>query len=250
MNDKPPNHTHFGYREVSESEKTRLVGEVFRSVAGKYDLMNDLMSFGAHRLWKRFAAARAAVRPGHKVLDVASGSGDLAAHFAAAAGPRGRVVMTDLSAPMLRRGRGRMLDRGHAGNVWYVRANAECLPFPDDTFDCVSIAFGLRNVTRMERALDSMRAVLVPGGRLMVLEFSRPAPSLAKIYDQYSFKVIPGLGALVAGDRASYQYLVESIRRHPDQETLKGMMLDAGFDKVDYFNLAGGVVALHVGCKY
>ncbi len=242
---------HFGNREVSEAEKSRLVGEVFQSVAGKYDLMNDLMSLGAHRWWKQFAAARAGVTKGDRVLDVAAGSGDLCKLLAGRVGGGGFVVMSDLSDAMLKRGRGRMLDAGLAGNIAFVRADAEQLAFPDNTFDCVSIAFGLRNVTRIPAALASMRRVLRPGGRLLVLEFSRPrSPLLEKIYDAYSFSIIPQLGALVAGDRGSYRYLVESIRKHPPQEELRAMIAAAGFERVEVYNLAGGIVAVHVGCKF
>jgi demethylmenaquinone methyltransferase/2-methoxy-6-polyprenyl-1,4-benzoquinol methylase len=242
--------THFGYREVPEVEKAGLVGEVFRSVANKYDLMNDLMSLGVHRLWKRFAIGQSGVRRGQSVLDVAGGSGDLAALFAERVGREGRVVLSDINAAMLEVGRGRLIDRGIAGNVEFALADAEALPFPDDTFDCVSIGFGLRNVTHIERALASMFRVLKPGGRLLVLEFSKPVlPVLDKVYDAYSFNLLPLLGRVVANDEASYRYLAESIRRFPDQETLKGLMQAAGFERVHYFNLTGGIVALHKGYK-
>lgn len=243
--------THFGYREVPVQEKSGLVAEVFRSVAPKYDLMNDLMSLGMHRLWKRFAIAEAAVRPGQSVLDVASGTGDLAMVFARTVGPAGKVVMTDINEAMLAVGRDRLIDAGIIGNVEYVLADAQNLPFADNEFDCVTIAFGLRNVTDKAAALRSMYRTLKPGGRLLILEFSRPASkALEKLYDLYSFNVIPRLGALVTNDRESYQYLVESIRMHPDQATLKTMMQEAGFEDVDYFNLSGGIVALHKGFKY
>ncbi len=243
--------THFGFREVPESDKAGLVGQVFSSVAGRYDLMNDLMSLGVHRLWKRFAIEQAGVRPGHKVLDVAGGTGDLSAVFAAKVGPGGLVTVADINAAMLEVGRGRLADRGLAGNVEFVQADAEDLPFPDNHFDCVSIAFGLRNVTHMDRALASMFRVLKPGGRLLVLEFSKPVlPGLGAIYDAYSFNILPKLGKLIANDEASYRYLVESIRKHPDQETLKGMIEQAGFERVHYFNLSGGIVALHKGYKF
>lgn len=242
--------THFGFREVPLGTKKALVNEVFRSVSGKYDLMNDLMSLGIHRLWKRFAIQASGVRGGAKVLDVAAGSGDLAAKFARRVGRQGLVVLSDINESMLARGRARLADEGIAGNVEFVRADAENLPFRADYFDCVSIAFGLRNVARMDRALASMWHVLKPGGRLLVLEFSRPrSEGLRKIYDAYSFAVLPRLGKMVVGDEQSYRYLVESIRRHPDQETLQQMMERCGFERVQYFNLSGGIVALHKGFK-
>jgi demethylmenaquinone methyltransferase/2-methoxy-6-polyprenyl-1,4-benzoquinol methylase len=243
--------THFGFREVPESEKDGLVAGVFHSVAGKYDLMNDLMSLGAHRLWKQFATEASGVRGGFRVLDVAGGTGDMAAKFAPRVGRRGQVVIADINSSMLEVGRERLADQGFAGNVDFVQANAENLPFPDDYFDRVSIAFGLRNVTHIDRALSSMFRVLKPGGALLVLEFSRPAvPGLNRLYDAYSFNVLPWLGRVVAQDEGSYRYLAESIRKHPDQETLKGMMQRAGFERVQYFNLTGGIVALHKGYKF
>lgn len=243
--------THFGFQDVPESAKVRLVGDVFRSVAGRYDLMNDLMSLGVHRLWKQFAVAQSGVRAGSRVLDVAGGSGDITALLAPRVGSAGRVVLSDINESMLDVGRARLADDGVVGNVDFVRADAECLPFPEDYFDCVTIAFGLRNVTHIDRALASMFRVLKPGGRLLVLEFSRPVHvPLQKIYDLYSFNILPRLGQVVAGDEASYRYLVESIRRHPDQETLKGMMGRAGFERVEYNNLSGGIVALHKGYKF
>jgi demethylmenaquinone methyltransferase/2-methoxy-6-polyprenyl-1,4-benzoquinol methylase len=243
--------THFGYREVPEAEKPRLVGDVFHSVASKYDLMNDLMSFGVHRLWKQFAVAQSGVRRGQRVLDVAGGSGDLAARFARIVGSGGQVVLSDINDSMLEVGRARLADRGIAGNVEFVQADAENLPFPDNHFDCISIAFGLRNVTHIDRALASMYRVLKPAGRMLVLEFSRPVlPGLNRLYDAYSFNVLPRLGQLVANDAASYRYLAESIRKHPDQETLKQIMETAGFERVHYFNLTGGIVALHKGYKF
>lgn len=243
--------THFGFREVPESSKDSLVAGVFHSVAGKYDLMNDLMSLGIHRLWKQFATEASGVRGGFRVLDVAGGTGDLAAKFALRVGRRGQVVLADINGSMLEVGRARLTDAGFAGNVAFVQANAENLPFPEDYFDRVSIAFGLRNVTHIDRALASMFRVLKPGGMLLVLEFSRPAvPGLNKLYDIYSFNILPWLGRVVAQDEGSYRYLAESIRKHPDQETLKAMMEQAGFARVQYFNLSGGIVALHKGYKF
>lgn len=246
-----PDQTHFGYRQVPVNEKAGLVEDVFRSVAPNYDLMNDVMSLGMHRLWKRFTLAQAAIRPGQCVLDVASGTGDLARDLARQVGKRGKVTMTDINEAMLEVGRNRLTDAGLLGNIDYVIANAEQLPFEDNHYDCVTIAFGLRNVTDKSAALRSMYRVLKPGGKLLVLEFSRPrVPLLNKLYDLYSFHVIPKLGELIAKDRDSYQYLVESIRMHPDQDTLKTMMEEAGFEDTGYFNLNGGIVALHKGYKY
>ncbi|GMQ91436.1 MAG: bifunctional demethylmenaquinone methyltransferase/2-methoxy-6-polyprenyl-1,4-benzoquinol methylase UbiE [Gammaproteobacteria bacterium] len=242
--------THFGYRDVPETEKSGLVSDVFHSVANKYDLMNDLMSFGAHRLWKRFAIRQARVRKGQQVLDVAGGTGDMTALFAKEVGSHGRVTLSDINPAMLQQGRNRLLDQGLVSNIDFVLADAENLPFPEGSFDCVCIAFGLRNVTHIDRALASMQKVLKPGGRIIILEFSHPAvPGLDKLYDAYSFNILPKLGKLVANDEASYQYLVESIRKHPDQETLKSMMDQAGFARCHYFNLAGGIVALHKAYK-
>ncbi len=245
------NTTHFGYKQVPTQEKVQRVAEVFHSVAGRYDLMNDLMSFGVHRLWKRFTIEQAGVRRGHRVLDLAGGTGDLAARFSELVGPTGQVVLADINASMLEVGRQRLTDRGVVGNVEYAQVNAECLPFPDNYFDLITIAFGLRNVTDKDQALASMYRVLRPGGRLLVLEFSKPvAPGLGPVYDAYSFGVLPLMGQLVAGDRESYKYLAESIRMHPDQETLKGMMEAVGFERCDYHNLTGGIVALHRGFKF
>lgn len=243
--------THFGYQQVDEAQKAHKVGEVFHSVANKYDLMNDLMSFGIHRVWKRYTIDMSGVRKGQRVLDIAGGTGDLAAKFATAVGENGEVVLADINGSMLREGRTRLLDHGIAGNVRFVQANAECLPFPGNYFDLITIAFGLRNVTHIERALKSMYQSLKPGGRLLVLEFSKPvAPGLKPLYDLYSFNVLPVMGKLVANDEASYRYLAESIRMHPDQETLKEMMQQAGFEHCEYFNLSGGIVALHRGYKF
>lgn len=243
--------THFGYRRVPVEEKVKLVADVFESVAPKYDLMNDLMSFGLHRLWKRFTIAEANVRPGQHILDVASGSGDLAKIFARKVGKNGKVIMSDINPAMLAVGRAKLLDEGIIGNVEFVEANAEHLPFEDNRFDLVTIAFGLRNVTNKDAALQSMYRVLKPGGKLLILEFSHPESTiLNKIYDAYSFNVIPKLGELITQDKESYQYLVESIRMHPKQEELKIMMQAAGFDDVTYFNLNGGIVALHKGYKF
>ena len=241
----------FGYEKVSPEEKTARVRGVFDSVADNYDLMNDLMSGGLHRLWKRFALAQTGLRPGQCALDVASGTGDLGAGLARQVGKQGLAVLTDINREMLSRGRDRLIDRGLAANVRFVIANAEALPFPDRSFDCVTIGFGLRNVTDKPAALAAMRRVLKPGGRLLVLEFSKPTLEILKpAYDAYSFNVLPRLGGVIAGDAASYRYLAESIRMHPDQGTLAGMMREAGFDDARWHNLAGGVVALHVGVVY
>ncbi|HRO88826.1 MAG TPA: bifunctional demethylmenaquinone methyltransferase/2-methoxy-6-polyprenyl-1,4-benzoquinol methylase UbiE [Chiayiivirga sp.] len=243
--------THFGFTEVPVTEKARRVRGVFDSVATRYDLMNDLMSLGIHRVWKRFTIEKAALRPGMQVLDLAGGTGDLAALMAPRVAPGGRVVLSDINEAMLRRGRVRLLDRGIAGEqIEYCLADAERLPFASDRFDVVTIAFGLRNVTRKEQALAEMFRVLRTGGQLLVLEFSRPATAIAPAYDLYSFKVLPAIGKLVAGDDASYRYLAESIRMHPDQETLQAMMTAAGFEGCRYHNLTGGIVALHRGWKY
>jgi len=240
--------THFGYQQVPEDEKVRRVGDVFRSVASNYDLMNDLMSGGLHRAWKAYAVAVAALREGDRVLDVAAGTGDLTRAFARQLrAPQGLVVQTDINEAMLRRGRDRLLDEGLVAPA--VLCDAESLPFGGGAFDLVSVAFGLRNMTHKEQALAEMCRVLRAGGRLLVLEFSQVAAPLRKAYDWYSLNVLPRLGRLVAGDADSYRYLAESIRMHPDQETLKSMMEKAGLESVDYFNLAGGIVALHRGYK-
>jgi demethylmenaquinone methyltransferase/2-methoxy-6-polyprenyl-1,4-benzoquinol methylase len=244
MSDK----THFGFEQVATDEKTDRVRGVFESVAGKYDLMNDLMSAGLHRVWKRFAVNATGVREGMRVLDLAGGTGDLARLFAERVGPNGEVVLTDINGAMLSLGRDRMVNEGRL--VPAVQCDAEQLPFPSGHFDCVSIAFGLRNVTRKENALAEMHRVLKPGGVAAVLEFSRVWGPLAPVYDWYSFNVLPRIGKLVAGDDASYRYLAESIRMHPDQEALRTMMEQAGFDRVQVHNLTAGVVAVHLGYKF
>jgi demethylmenaquinone methyltransferase / 2-methoxy-6-polyprenyl-1,4-benzoquinol methylase len=241
----------FGYEQVPAQEKARRVRAVFDSVADKYDIMNDLMSAGVHRLWKRYALSQTGLRPGMRALDVAGGTGDLAAGMAQQVGEQGLVVLSDINEAMLGVGRDRLLDRGIVRNVQFSLANAECLPFADETFDCVTIGFGLRNVTDKPAALASMRRVLKPGGRLLILEFSKPVlPGLKPVYDAYSFSVLPWLGARIAKDPDSYRYLAESIRRFPDQETLAGMMRAAGLEDCRYHNLSGGIVALHKGFRY
>jgi demethylmenaquinone methyltransferase/2-methoxy-6-polyprenyl-1,4-benzoquinol methylase len=241
----------FGFTEVPRDEKARRVRGVFDSVASRYDLMNDLMSGGAHRLWKRFALSQTGLRPGDRALDVAGGSGDLSVGMCAQVGDAGLVVLSDINNAMLARGRDRLIDEGIVGHVRYVQANAECLPFGDQSFHCVTIGFGLRNVTDKLAALRSMRRVLKPGGRLVVLEFSKPvSATLSSLYDRYSFQLLPRLGQLVAGDADSYRYLAESIRRHPDQETLLGMMRAAGLEDCRYTNLFGGIVAVHTGYRF
>jgi demethylmenaquinone methyltransferase/2-methoxy-6-polyprenyl-1,4-benzoquinol methylase len=242
--------TDFGYEQVPWDEKKERVRGVFDSVASRYDLMNDVMSGGLHRLWKRFTIAKSGLRPGQQALDVASGSGDLALGLARRVGRSGRVIVTDINAAMLAEGRNRLLNAGIAGNVQYVLADAEALPFTDASFHCVTIGFGLRNVTDKDAALASLYRVLKPGGRLLVLEFSKPhLGPFAPLYELYSFQVLPRFGELLAGDAASYRYLAESIRRHPDQETLKGMMERQGFERCEYYNLTAGIVALHVGYR-
>jgi demethylmenaquinone methyltransferase/2-methoxy-6-polyprenyl-1,4-benzoquinol methylase len=239
--------THFGYQQVPEEEKAKRVGDVFRSVAPSYDVMNDLMSLGLHRVWKRFTLEMSGVRAGSRVLDVASGSGDLASAFARRAGPGGQVWMTDINAAMLAVGRDKLIDQGVFAPL--ALCDAEKLPFPSGTFDCVSVAFGLRNMTHKDAALAEMARVTRPGGRVLVLEFSKPWKPLAGAYDAYSFNVLPALGKYIARDEAAYRYLAESIRMLPDQDTLKSMMETAGLERVEYFNLTAGVVALHRGYK-
>lgn len=241
--------THFGFQDVPLEDKQRRVGEVFSSVASRYDVMNDLMSFGLHRLWKPFAVNAAGIRRGHHVLDLAGGTGDISKLLSKKVGPNGRVILSDINGDMLAVGRDRMIDRG-IQNLDFAQINAEALPFADSTFNAVTIAFGLRNVPRKEYALAEMYRVLKPGGRVMILEFSKLAiPMLEKFYDQYSFKVIPEVGKWVTGDRESYQYLVESIRKHPDQASLRDMMQIAGLSRCDWLNLTAGVVAVHRGVK-
>ncbi len=241
--------THFGFQEVNTRDKQNLVRGVFDSVASKYDLMNDVLSFGMHRLWKHYAIATSNVKAGDKVLDIAGGTGDLALKFSQKVGANGQVILCDINAAMLNEGRNNLINRGSVG-VEFVQANAEQLPFESDTFDCVSIAFGLRNITDKDQALREMLRILKPGGCLLILEFSKTdSATLQKIYDFYSFNILPKLGGIIADDEASYQYLAESIRKHPDQETLKNMVLAAGFEFCQYHNLSGGIVALHKGIK-
>ncbi len=251
MKDSKSDTIDFGYKQVAKNEKQSLVANVFNSVAQKYDIMNDVMSFGIHRIWKRYTIDCSGVRTGMKVLDIAGGTGDLTAQFSRRVGPTGEVVLADINQAMLDVGRDKLRNKGIVGNVDYVQANAEELPFEDDRFDIITIAFGLRNVTDKQKALESMFRVLKPGGRLLVLEFSKPVPPmLSQAYDFYSFNVLPKMGQLVAGDAESYQYLAESIRMHPDQDTLKSMMEQAGYERVTYDNLTGGIVALHRGFKF
>jgi len=239
--------THFGFQTVPEEEKAKKVAGVFTSVASKYDIMNDLMSVGLHRIWKRFAVGLANVHEGQRVLDIAGGSGDISRLFLDKVGKNGQVILTDINNAMLRVGRDRLLDEGKATPT--AQCDAEHLPFPDNYFDCVSIAFGLRNVTHKDAALREMKRVLKPGGRVIVLEFSKVAKPLEKMYDLYSFKLLPKMGEIIANDADSYRYLAESIRMHPPQEELKQMMIDAGLERVEYFNMTGGVVAVHRGYK-
>lgn len=243
--------THFGFESVDWDEKEKKVAEVFHSVAKSYDRMNDLMSFGVHHLWKRFTIELSQVRPGQSVLDLAGGSGDLTRLLSKKVGDSGQVILTDINSAMLNVGRDRMLDEGLFKNISYVQGNAQCLPFANNSFHCITIGFGLRNVTDKDEALRSMYRVCKPGGKLMVLEFSTPSlPGLKPVYDWYSFNILPKIGKFVANDEASYQYLAESIRMHPDQNTLKEMIERAGFEDCHYHNLSGGIVALHVAYKY
>ncbi|NOR41190.1 MAG: bifunctional demethylmenaquinone methyltransferase/2-methoxy-6-polyprenyl-1,4-benzoquinol methylase UbiE [Gammaproteobacteria bacterium] len=246
----PDKTTHFGFRDVPVKEKAGRVRGVFDSVAENYDLMNDMMSFGVHRLWKRFTVNMADLKPGQQVLDLAGGSGDLAQLMAPVVGATGHVVLSDINAAMLSRGRIKLLDNGVFGNVTFTQANAEQLPFPDNSFDLITMAFGLRNVTDKQRALNSIYRTLRPGGRLLVLEFSRPVAALKPAYDFYSFNILPKLGRMIAKDESSYRYLAESIRMHPDQKTLQSMLQQAGLERCDYHNLTGGIVAVHRGYKF
>ncbi|MEC4726140.1 bifunctional demethylmenaquinone methyltransferase/2-methoxy-6-polyprenyl-1,4-benzoquinol methylase UbiE [Shewanella sp. D64] len=251
MSEGTPNSTHFGYKTVESDQKADLVADVFHSVAAKYDIMNDVMSFGIHRMWKRFTIESAGARPGMKVLDLAGGTGDLTAKFSHIVGDRGQVTLADINDSMLKVGREKLRNKGIVGNVNYVQANAEALPFPDNHFDIITIAFGLRNVTDKDAAIRSMLRVLKPGGKLLILEFSKPQHDIMrKIYDLYSFKILPKMGSLITQDADSYEYLAESIRMHPDQDTLKGMMVEAGFEQVEYTNMTDGIVALHKGYKF
>lgn len=247
MSDKT---THFGFKQVPVEEKAGRVRGVFDSVADSYDVMNDVMSFGIHRIWKRIVVDMAGIRPGQQVLDLAGGTGDLTRLMAVRAGKQGGIVLSDINAAMIRNGRARLLDHGVAGNVDFVQANAEQLPFADNRFDIITIAFGLRNVTDKQAALGAMYRCLKPGGRLLILEFSRPVRMLKPAYDFYSFNILPRLGSWIARDADSYRYLAESIRMHPDQQTLQGMMETAGFEGCDYHNLSGGIVAIHRGYKF
>ncbi len=250
MTDKADKTTHFGYQVVKSDEKEKLVADVFHSVATKYDIMNDFISFGIHRLWKRFTIDCSHVQLGQRVLDLAGGTGDLTAKFSEMVGKSGEVVLADINESMLKVGRAKLQNKNITTNVHYVQANAEFLPFPDNYFDCITIAFGLRNVTKKKQALRSMLRVLRPGGRLLILEFSKPInPLLSKLYDIYSFHFLPKIGKLIVKDADSYQYLAESIRMHPDQMKLKETMENIGFDDVSYYNLTGGIVALHRGYK-
>lgn len=251
MTQQDENTTHFGYKTVDKNAKEGLVADVFHSVAAKYDVMNDFMSFGVHRLWKRFTIDASGVRPGQKVLDLAGGTGDLSGKFAELVGPTGQVILADINDSMLRVGQEKLRNKGIVGNINYVQANAEALPFADNSFDIITIAFGLRNVTDKDKALRSMYRVLKPGGRLLVLEFSKPEHEiLSKAYDVYSFNLLPVMGKLVTNDAESYQYLAESIRMHPPQEKLKEMMEAAGFEEASFTNMTGGIVALHKGFKF
>lgn len=251
MSEPSKSTTHFGYKSVPAEQKVAMVADVFHSVAAKYDIMNDVMSMGIHRLWKRFTIDCSGVRPGQQVLDLAGGTGDIAALFSKRVGANGKVILADINESMLNVGRDKLRDLGLINNIEFVQANAEALPFADNSFDIISIGFGLRNVTDKDAALRSMYRVLKPGGRLLVLEFSKPTHDwLSKAYDLYSFRLLPFMGQLIANDKESYQYLAESIRMHPDQETLKQMMVDAGFAEVSYHNMTGGIVALHRGYKF
>ena len=242
--------THFGYKKVPTQDKAKRVAHVFHSVADNYDLMNDVMSLGIHRLWKQFTVHTSGVRQGARVLDIAGGTGDLALKFSKLVGQAGHVILADVNASMLRLGRDKLLNQGMTDNLSYIQADAEYLPFPDNSLDLITIAFGLRNVTNKEVALSDMYRILKPGGRLLILEFSKPADWLSPFYDIYSFKLLPRLGKIFASDADSYRYLAESIRKHPDQNTIKNMMENAGFEQCDYHNMSAGIVALHSGYKF
>lgn len=249
-NSENDDYTDFGFKRIPKSEKNNQVASVFRSVAGKYDVMNDVMSLGIHRLWKRYALELASIRPGQMILDLAGGTGDLAMKMSQDVGEQGQVILADINEAMLQHGRDRLINKGIVGNIQFVQANAECLPFPENSFDLITIAFGLRNVTNKNLALQSMFRALKPGGKLLILEFSKPTlPGLSYVYDLYSFHVLPRLGKFIANDADSYRYLAESIRKHPDQKTLQQMMENEGFSNCDYHNLTGGIVALHRGYK-
>jgi len=250
MSEHKPETTHFGYKEVPWADKQKKVAEVFSSVASKYDVMNDVMSMGVHRLWKRHTISVAQVKPGQKVLDLAGGTGDLAMKFAELVGKEGLVVLADINEAMLNEGRQRLENKGYVSQLRYSQVNAEALPFPDNYFDCITIAFGLRNVTDKDQALREMRRVLKPGGRALILEFSHPSLPIKPLYDAYSFHILPKMGKWIANDEDSYRYLAESIRKHPDQDKLKEMMKQVGFDEVEYTNMTGGIVALHRGIKW
>lgn len=249
MKSAEDNSTHFGYQTVGKDKKASMVRGVFDSVASRYDIMNDLMSAGLHRLWKRYTIDQAAIKPGQVVLDLAGGTGDLAREFSKKVGKDGQVVLADINAAMLKQGRHRLVDAGISGNITIAQVDAQELPFDDATFDCITMAFGLRNVTDKDAALASMFRVLKPGGKAMVLEFSKPNEAIKPAYDLYSFKILPTLGKFVAGDPDSYQYLAESIRMHPDQDTLKSMMETVGFERCRFHNMAAGIVALHIGYR-
>ena len=250
MNSKDDAFTHFGFSKVKREQKASKVADVFHSVAARYDIMNDVMSGGIHRIWKAFTIESSGVREGDQVLDIAGGTGDLSAKFSKIVGEEGRVILSDINESMLRVGRDKMIDLGHADNMAFVQADAQTLPFPDNSFDCISIAFGLRNVTDKDQALASMHRILKPGGRLLILEFSKPKNALLeKAYDEYSFRLLPLMGKVIADDEDSYRYLAESIRMHPDQETLKNMVEQAGFESCEFKNFTGGIVALHSATK-
>lgn len=245
------NNTHFGFKDVAWDEKQKLVGEVFHSVANKYDIMNDLMSLGVHRIWKNYAIELCNILPGQIILDLAGGSGDLSKRICKKVGKEGKVCLADINSSMLKVGRDKLIDNGYVQNIEFIQANAECLPFANNIFNCITMAFGLRNVTDKLKALKSMYKVIKPGGKVMILEFSTPIiPGLKPVYDWYSFNLLPKIGGFVAQDEESYKYLAESIRMHPNQEDLKNMIEEAGFEDCRYHNLSGGIVAIHIAYKY